>query len=36
VAGLETGEGVIVEVQVPATLSIKPVRAPGALGEEAT
>ena len=34
--GLDTGEGVVVEVQVPATLSIKPVRAPGAGGEEAT
>jgi DNA gyrase inhibitor GyrI len=36
VAGLETGEGVIVEVQAPATLSIKPVRAPGAGAEEGT
>jgi DNA gyrase inhibitor GyrI len=36
VSGLETGDGVVVEVQVPATLSIKPVRAPGAGGEEAT
>ncbi len=36
VAGLETGEGVVVEIQVPATLSIKPVRAPGTAGEEAT
>jgi len=36
VSGLETGERVAVEIQVPATLSIKPVRAPGAGGEEAT
>jgi DNA gyrase inhibitor GyrI len=36
VAGLETGEGVIVEVQVPATLSIRPVRAPGSGGDGAT
>lgn len=36
VSGLDTGTGVVVEVQVPATLSIKPVRAPGAANEEAT
>jgi DNA gyrase inhibitor GyrI len=36
VAGLEAGEGVIVEVQVPATLSIRPVRAPGSGGDGAT
>jgi DNA gyrase inhibitor GyrI len=35
VSGLDTGERVTVEVQVPATLSIKPVRAPGS-AEEAT
>jgi DNA gyrase inhibitor GyrI len=34
VTGLADGEPVVVEVQVPATLSIKPVRAPGAGGEE--
>jgi DNA gyrase inhibitor GyrI len=33
---VETGEGVAVEVQVPATLSIKPVRVPGAGAEEGT
>lgn len=31
VSGLVEGEPVVVEVQVPATLSIKPVRAPGAV-----
>src|SRR5882724_5662305 len=36
VGGLETGDGVVVEIQVPATLSIKPVRAPGTAGDEAT
>jgi len=36
VSGLDTGTGVVVEVQVPATLSIKPVRAPGAATEQAT
>jgi DNA gyrase inhibitor GyrI len=36
VTGLTAGEPVVVEVQVPATLSIKPVRAPGTGGEEAT
>ena len=30
------GEGMTVEVQVPATISIKPVRVPGAGGDEAT
>jgi DNA gyrase inhibitor GyrI len=34
VTGLTDGEPVVVEVQVPATLSIKPVRAPGVGGEE--
>jgi DNA gyrase inhibitor GyrI len=34
VTGLNEGEPVAVEVQVPATLSIKPVRAPGVGGEE--
>jgi hypothetical protein len=34
VTGLTEGEPVVVEVQVPATLSIKPVRAPGVGGEE--
>jgi len=34
VTGLREGEPVVVEVQVPATLSIKPVRAPGAGAEE--
>ncbi len=34
VTGLTEGEPVVVEVQVPATLSIKPVRAPGAGAEE--
>jgi DNA gyrase inhibitor GyrI len=33
VSGLAEGEPVVVEVQVPATLSIKPVRAPGAVEE---
>jgi DNA gyrase inhibitor GyrI len=33
-SGLTEGEPVVVEVQVPATLSIKPVRAPGVGGEE--
>jgi len=33
-AGLAEVEPVVVEVQVPATLSIKPVRAPGSGGEE--
>ncbi|HMJ56162.1 MAG TPA: GyrI-like domain-containing protein [Polyangiaceae bacterium] len=32
--GLTEGEPVVVEVQVPATLSIKPVRVPGSGGEE--
>jgi DNA gyrase inhibitor GyrI len=36
VSGLDTGEGVVVEVEVPATLSIKQVRAAGAGGGEAT
>jgi DNA gyrase inhibitor GyrI len=36
VSGLETGDGIVVEVQVPATLSIKPVRVPGSASEEAT
>jgi DNA gyrase inhibitor GyrI len=34
VTGLAEGEPVVVEVQVPATLSIKPVRTPGSVGEE--
>ncbi len=34
VTGLAPGQPVMVEVQVPATLSIKPVRVPGAGGEE--
>jgi DNA gyrase inhibitor GyrI len=34
VTGLAEGEPVVVEVQVPATLSIKPVRAPGSAVEE--
>jgi DNA gyrase inhibitor GyrI len=34
VTGLAEGEPVVVEVQVPATLSIKPVRVPGSGGEE--
>jgi DNA gyrase inhibitor GyrI len=34
VTGLTEGEPVVVEVQVPATLSIKPVRVPGSAGEE--
>ncbi len=34
VAGLENATGLIVEVQVPATLSIKPARAPGVGSEE--
>jgi DNA gyrase inhibitor GyrI len=34
VTGLVEGEPVVVEVQVPATLSIKPVRAPGSAAEE--
>ena len=36
VSGLDTGDGVVVQVEVPATLSIRPVRAPGAAIEEAT
>jgi DNA gyrase inhibitor GyrI len=36
VTGLAASEGVVVEVQVPATLSIKPVRAPGSAGAEET
>jgi DNA gyrase inhibitor GyrI len=34
VTGLAEGEPVVVEVQVPATLSIKPVKVPGSGGEE--
>jgi hypothetical protein len=34
VTGLAEGEPVVVEVQVPATLSIKPVRVPGSTVEE--
>jgi DNA gyrase inhibitor GyrI len=34
VTGLAPGQPVMVEVQVPATLSIKPVRVPGVGGEE--
>ena len=34
VSGLGEGEPVVIEVQVPATLSIKPVRAPGVGAEE--
>jgi DNA gyrase inhibitor GyrI len=33
--GFDSGASVLVEVQVPATLSIRPVRAPGSGGEEA-
>jgi DNA gyrase inhibitor GyrI len=33
-SGFGEGEPVSIEVQVPATLSIKPVRAPGSIGEE--
>jgi DNA gyrase inhibitor GyrI len=36
VAGLDVGATAVIEVQVPATLSIKPVRAPGVAGGEAT
>lgn len=34
VTGIVEGEPVVVEVQVPATLSIKPVRAPGSAAQE--
>src|SRR2546421_82762 len=36
VSGEDGNLAAVIEVQVPATLSIKPVRAPGVPGEEAT